>query len=161
MFLIISALVSYWTYCKVSRELKYKNAYLMPLYIVVVSCICGVPQGSILGPILSYLYNDLTSVSEYCFSVLIADDTNMFLTGKDMYVSCHQLNEDLRNVQEWLQCNKLSLIVLKTHYMFFTPRNRVIGDIVVKIQEVQIQRVNATKCLGVQIDSRLTWRIHI
>ena len=62
---------------------------------------CGVPQGSILGPILFLLYiNDLTSVSEYCFSVPFADDTNMFITGKDMDVLCHQLNEDLRNVQE-------------------------------------------------------------
>ena len=123
---------------------------------------CGVPQGSILGPILFLLYiNDLTSVSEYCFSVLFADDTNMFITGKDMDVLCHQLNEDLRNVQEWLQCNKLFLNVLKTHYMVFTPRNRVIGDIDVKIQGVQIQRVYATKFLGVQIDSQLTWKTQI
>ena len=76
---------------------------------------CRVPQGSMLGPILFLLYiNDLTSVSEYCFSVLFADDTNMFNSGKDMGVLCHQLNEDLRNVQEWFQCNKLSLNVLKT-----------------------------------------------
>ena len=123
---------------------------------------CGVPEGSILGPILFLLYiNDLTSVSEYCFSVLFADDTNMFITGKDMDVLCHQLNADLRNVQEWLQCNKLSLNVLKTHYMVFTPRNRVIGDVDVKIQGVQIQRVYATKFLGVQIDSQLTWKTHI
>ena len=45
----------------------------------------------------------------FCFSVLFADDTNMFITGKDMDVLCQQLNRDLTNVQEWLQCNKLSL----------------------------------------------------
>ena len=82
----------------------------------------GVPQGSILGPILFSLYtNDLTCVSEYCLSVLFADDTNMLITGKDMDILCHQLNEDLRNVHEWLQCNKLSLNVHKTHYMVFIP----------------------------------------
>ena len=123
---------------------------------------CGVPQGSILGPIQFLLYiNDLTSVSENCFSVMFADDTNTFITGKYMDVLCHQLNEDLRNVQEWLHCNKLSLNVLKTHYMVFTSRNRVIDDIDVKIQGVQIQRVYATKFLGVQIDSQLTWKIHM
>ena len=107
---------------------------------------CGAPQGSILGPILFLLYiNDLTSVSEFCFPVLFADDTNMFITGKDMDILCHQLNEDLRNVQEWLQCNKLSLNVLKTHYMIFTPRNKLIDDIDVKIIDVQIQRVYVTK----------------
>ena len=85
---------------------------------------CGVPQGSILGPILFVLYiNDLASVSDFCFSVLFADDTNMFITGKDMNVLCRQLKEDLRNLQEWLQCNKLSLNVLKTHYMVFTLKN--------------------------------------
>ena len=56
------------------------------------------------------------NVSE--FSVLFPDDPNMFVTGKDMTVLCNQLNEDLRNVQEWLQCNKLSFNVLKTHYIF-------------------------------------------
>ena len=79
------------------------------------------------------------------FSVLSADDTHMFITGKDMIVLCNQLNEDLRNVQEWLQCNELSLNVLKTHYMVFTPRNKLINDIDVKIHDVQIQRVYTTK----------------
>ena len=111
-----------------------------------------------MGPILFLLYiNDLTSVSEFCFSVLFADDTNMFITGKDMDILCHQLNGDLRNIQEWLQCNKLSLNVLKTHYMIFT----LIDDIDVKILDVQIQRVYVTKFLGVQIDSQLTWIKHI
>ena len=123
---------------------------------------CGVPQGSILGPILFLLYiNDLASVSEFCFSVLFADDTNMFITGKDMNVLCRQLNEDLRNIQEWLQCNKLSLNVLKTHYMVFTPKNKLIDDIEVKIHDVPIQRVYTAKFLGVQIDSKLTWKMHI
>ena len=74
---------------------------------------CGVPQGSILGPIFFLLYiNDLTSVSEFCFSVLFADDTNMFITGKDMDILCHQLNEDLRNIQEWLQWMRYSKLYI-------------------------------------------------
>ena len=102
----------------------------------------GVPQGSILGPILFLLYiNVFTNVSEFCFSVLFADDTNMFITGKDIDVLCQQLNKYLRNVQEWLQCNKLSLNVLKIHYIVFTPRNKLINNIDVKIHDVQIQRV--------------------
>ena len=123
---------------------------------------CGLPQGSILCPILFLPYiNDLTNVSEFYISVLFADDTNMFIIGKDNDVLCQQLNKDLRNVQEWLQCNKSSLNVLKTHYMVFTPRNKLINDLDVKIHNDEIQRVYATIYLGVQIDAQLTWKTHI
>ena len=77
-----------------------------------------------------------------------------------MDVLCQQL-KDLKNVWEWLQYDKLSLNVLKTHYMVFTPRNKLINDIAVKIHNVQIQRVYATKFLGVQIDAQLIWKTHI
>ena len=123
---------------------------------------CGVPQGSILGPLLFLMYiNDLSNVSEYCFSLLFADDTNMFHTGKDMKIVCDQVNEDLKNVQEWLDCNKLSLNICKTHYMIFTPRNKIIDDIDIKFCNNVIERVYVSKFLGVQIDSQLTWKTHV
>ena len=82
---------------------------------------CGVPQGSILGPLLFLLYiNDLPPVSNDCFSVLFADDTNMFVTGKNTADMCLKLNNDLQEICKWLRCNKLSLNILKTHYMIFT-----------------------------------------
>ena len=54
--------------------------------------------------------NNLTSVSEFCFSVLFADDIDVFINGKCMDILCHQPNEDMINVQEWLECNKLPLM---------------------------------------------------
>ena len=123
---------------------------------------CGVPQGSILGPLLFLLYiNDLSTVSNACFSILFADDTNMFITGRNINEMCQQLNEDLKNIQNWLCCNKLSLNILKTNYMIFTSRNRHIEDIGVKIDNTNIERVYTTKFLGVQIDSKLTWKNHV
>ena len=84
---------------------------------------CGVPQGSILGPLLFLLYiNNLSAVC--CLNIMFADDTNMFVAGNDINAVCSQLNDDLGLVQEWLACNKLSLNVKKTHYMVFTPRNK-------------------------------------
>ena len=123
---------------------------------------CGVPQGSILWPLLFLLYiNDLSSVSEACFSILFADDTNMLITERNVNEMCNQLNADLFRVQEWLHCNKLSLNVLKTHYMIFTPRNKVVDDISIIIDRTKIPRVYVTKFLGVQINSHLSWKMHI
>ena len=123
---------------------------------------CGVPQGSILGPLLFLIYiNDLSTVSKACMSILFADDTNMFFTGRDLQTMTKVMNEELINVQEWLHCNKLSLNVLKTHYIIFTSRNKCVNDVDIRIQNVPIERVYATKFLGVQIDAQLTWKNHI
>ena len=53
-------------------------------------------------------------------SIMFADDTNMFLTGNNLKTMTTVINEELIKVQEWLHCNKLSLNVLKTHYIIFT-----------------------------------------
>ena len=123
---------------------------------------CGVPKWSILGPLLFLLYiNDLSTVWVSCFSILFADDTNMFITGKDIQDMCHRLNEDLVKMQEWLCCNKLSLNVLKIHYMLFTPRNKIVNDVNIMIHNEKIERVYTTKFLGVQIDAQLNLKRHI
>ena len=85
----------------------------------------------------------------------------MFHTGTDIKVVCNEVNEDLKNVQEWLNCNKLSLNIRKTHYMIFTPRNKIVDDINVQLCDNVIERVYVTKFLGVQIVSQLTWKTHI
>ena len=123
---------------------------------------CGVPQGSLLGPLLFLLYvNDLYLVTKASLPVLFADDTNIFITGKNSKEMCDKINEDLENIREWLCCNKLSLNILKTHYMVFTPRNKVVNDIDICINDVRIERVYVTKFLGIQIDSQLNWKKHI
>ena len=81
---------------------------------------CGVPQGSILGPLLFIIFtNDIFNVSELLFTVLYADDTCVLLGGKDLenIISC--LNNELKNISTWLKANKLSLNVKKNSLYYF------------------------------------------
>lgn len=122
---------------------------------------CGVPQGSILGPILFLLYiNDLANVSDKLKFILFADDTNVFHTGKNVVDVSTILNDELKNLSIWFKVNKLSLNISKTNYMIFDSKGKEI-DCTISIDGVNVERVHVTKFLGVLVDDKLSWHNQI
>jgi len=123
--------------------------------------LCGVPQGSILGPLLFILYiDDLTKVSTILNLVLFADDTSIFYNNKDISILKQTINDELAKINDWFKVNKLSLNSSKTHYMLFGQRN-INQNIRITLNNNHITKVTNTKFLGVIIDDKLTWKDHI
>jgi len=127
------------------------------------SITCGVPQGSILGPFLFLCYiNDLPKISKVITPLIFADDTNLFLSGKDPNRLIEILNRELVKVRDWMMINKLSLNTTKTKYILFSkPKSHIHITTELKLNNEIISRVTSAKFLGIYIDEKLIWNIHI
>ena len=126
----------------------------------------GVPQGSNLGPLLFLLYvNDLQYVSDVLSVLLFADDTSLYVSGKDLEHLNDVINVEMGKVQSWFiaTCNRLQINYSKTCYIIFRPHHLDINEDLINIQlnGVVINQVKCTKFLGVFIDEKLSWNEHI
>ncbi len=118
---------------------------------------CGVPQGSILGPLLFIIYiNDCTNVSDVLDFVKFADDTNVFSSAKDEHILANILNLELAKLSDWFIANKLSLNIEKTKFIYFSKRRRK-NESEIIIDGKKIEQVQNIKFLGIQIDEKLNW----
>lgn len=128
----------------------------------------GVPQGSILGPVLFLIYiNDIVNSSSLNL-LSFADDTTVYYSGYDIEHLVIKVNQELKQLYNWLCANKLCLNVKKTHFCVFSPVNsnyEVNNSI--KINNEVINQVGkykndeSVKFLGLYIDKHLTWKEHI
>ena len=126
---------------------------------------CGVPQGSILGPLLFTIYmNDLPNFVKDPNISMYADDTGLFSKIFNALEINSELLPDFLKVCDWLKANKLSLNIVKTEYMIIRTSQKLmqLGTIPkIKVNNTLLKRVPHTKSLVLIIDETLSWVNHI
>ena len=127
--------------------------------------ICGVPQGSILAPVLFIIYmNDLQNITSICDISMYADDTHLSSAMSYPNETNGELIPEFVKICDWLQANKLSLNILKTEYMIIGTEQMLtqMGSTPkIKIVSSYLKRVVKTKSSGLVIDDNLRWEEYI
>ena len=129
----------------------------------------GVPQGSVLGPLLFLVYlNDICNSSNLLDFFLFADDTNLLYVDRSLKNLEITVNKELAKVSDWLIANKLTLNIKKSNFVIFRPRQKKLTpQPTIKLFDSNSQRLvtldckNYVKYLGILIDDHLSWKYHI
>ena len=124
--------------------------------------VVGVPQGSILGPILFTIYiNDIIDVINHSGICLFADDTVIYYAHRDINHARNAIQHDLHNLEKWMDSNKRTINIKKTQYMIISIHLRKFENINLQIKNLPLTRTKAYKYLGVKIYQHLKFSHHI
>jgi hypothetical protein len=121
----------------------------------------GVPQGSVIGPLLLILYiNDIVKAISHSQVNLFADDTLLSMSASTVIECIEKMQED--SLSGWLKFDKLKLNVSKTKFMIITcKRSSATERALLTLDGEQIEVVQSMKYLGVQIDNKLAFKEHL
>ena len=122
---------------------------------------CGVPHGSVMGPLLFLIYvNDLPCTSSFQ-TTLFADDTSLHLSHKDIKTLQLNVENELDKVDTWMRSNRLSINYNKTAYMILNATRSQNCNFEISMNGLRIQQTDSSKYLGVIIDNKLSWKPQI
>lgn len=122
---------------------------------------CGVPQGSVLGPLLFLLYiNDMQSSSKLFNFTMFADDTNLLASHKNVNTLVDNVNAELIKLDDWVKANKLSLNLEKTSCILFGPKKHLASTLKVSLRNTNLTFVSKIPFLGIIIDNDLSFKYH-